>query len=234
MKIFICDDDSSSRAQIKTYLDIYGPCSHLEISEFATGVEMIRALKSGHADIIFLDIEMEIIDGIDTAKLIRITDRRAIIIFVSSHQERVFDAFDCEAFHFITKPFTQQKFNDVFAKAIQKYKFLNKTIPVQWKNTSVELPIEKIKYFESYRKHVIFHTYDGEYQMIANLSDVLNELSPYGFTQTHQGYAVNMNLIRRFDGLDILLDDGTKVPMSVRKKAEVVSTYAKYVTRYKA
>lgn len=234
MKIFICDDDSFSRAQIKTYLDGYDSNRHFEISEFTTGVEMLHELKTGHADIIFLDIEMEIIDGIDTAKLIRITDRRAIIIFVSSHQERVFDAFDCEAFHFITKPFTQQKFNDVFAKAIQKYKFLNKTIPVQWKNTSVELPIEKIKYFESYRKHVIFHTYDGEYQMIANLSDVLNELSPYGFTQTHQGYAVNMNLIRRFDGLDILLDDGTKVPMSVRKKAEVVSTYAKYVTRYKA
>lgn len=233
MKIFICDDDPFFRAQMKAYIKEYDPDRRFEIDEFTTGVEMLLALKSQHTDVIFLDIEMDKIDGIDTAKLIRINDRKAIIIFVSSHQERVFDSFDCEAFHFITKPFTQEKFNDVFTKAIEKYKFLNKTLTVQWKNASVELPIEKIKYFESYRKHVIFHTYDGEYQMLANLSDVLSELSPYGFTQTHQGYVVNMNLIRRFEGADILLDDGTKVPMSVRKKSEVISKYAKYVARYK-
>lgn len=102
-----------------------------------------------------------------------------------------------------------------------------------WKNESISLPIERIKFFESYRKHVIFHTYDGEYETIANLSDIVNELACYGFVQTHQGYVVNMNLIRRFDGLDIILVDGSKVPMSQRKKTTVISEYAKYVARYK-
>lgn len=234
MKIAVCDDEICARNQLRKYIEKHDEKQGYKIEEFSTGEELVQFLKDNHIDIIFLDIEMNKIDGIDTAKLIRINDRKAIIIFVSSHQERVFDSFDCEAFNFIPKPFTQEKFDDVFTKAIEKYKFLNKSLTINWKGETVDLPIEKIKYFESYRKHVIFYTYDGEYQMIANLSDVLNELSPYGFLQTHQGYVVNMNLIRCFDGLNIILVDGTKVPISFRKKTNVVSEYAKYVARYKA
>lgn len=233
MKIAVCDDEICARNQLRKYIEKHDEKQGFKIEEFSTGEELVQFLKDNHIDIIFLDIEMNKIDGIDTAKLIRINDRKAIIIFVSSHQERVFDSFDCEAFNFIPKPFTQEKFDDVFTKAIEKYKFLNKSLTINWKGETIDLPIEKIKYFESYRKHVIFYTYDGEYQMIANLSDILNELSPYGFLQTHQGYVVNMNLIRRFDGLNIILVDGTKVPISFRKKTNVVSEYAKYVARYK-
>lgn len=195
---------------------------------------MIRAFNDGlSADIVFLDIEMDKIDGIDTAKLIRISDKKAIIIFVSSHKERVFDTFDCETFNFITKPFSQEKFNDVFKKALDKYKLLNGYFILTWKNENIKISIDKIKYFESYRKHIIFHTYDGDYEMVATLSDTLKKLMPYGFVQTHQGYVVNMNLIRRFDGLDIILVDGTKVAISSRKRAKVLTEYAKHIARYK-
>lgn len=234
MKIAICDDEQFSRNEIRKYIE---QCSlnnyTTEIYEFSSGEEMIRTLKDKHIDIIFLDIEMEKTDGIDVAKLIRINDKKAIIILVSSHKERVFECFECEIFNFIVKPFTQERFNDVFLKALEKYNFLNKTITIKWKSDYWELPIEKIKFFESYRKHVIFHTYEGEFQIVSPLSDILDELSRFGFIQTHQGYCVNMNLIRRFDGLDIILIDGTKVPMSIRKKAAVMSEYAQYVARFK-
>ena len=236
MNIIICDDEINGRNQLREYIGRFeSDLSDIHIIEFGSGEELIKSLSNKlTADILFLDIEMDKIDGIDTAKLIRIHDKKAIIIFVSSHKERVFDTFDCETFHFLTKPFTEEKFNDVFSKAIEKYKLLNAYFIVTWKNESMRLPIEKIKYFESYRKHVIFHTFDGEYQMVANLSDTLIKLAPYGFLQVHQGYVVNMNLIRRFDGLDIILVDGTKVPMSLRKKSKTLSEYAKYIARYKA
>lgn len=234
MKIAICDDEQFSRDEIKKYIGHCNLNNHTaEIYEFSSGEEMIRTLKNEHMDMIFLDIEMGKIDGIDTAKLIRINDRKAIIILVSSHKERVFDCFECEIFNFIVKPFTEERFNNVFSKAMEKYNFLNKTITIKWKSDSFELPIEKIKFFESYRKHVIFHTYEGEFQMVVPISDILDELSRFGFIQTHQGYCVNMNLIRRFEGSDIILLDGTKVPMSIRRKASVMSQYAQYVARFK-
>lgn len=235
MNIVICDDEPYARSQIRKSIEHFVNTDYdIQIMEFSSGEEFIKKLSDDfNADIIFLDIEMNKIDGIDTAKLIRIHDKKAIIIFVSSHKERVFDTFDCETFNFITKPISEERFNEVFLKAIEKYKLLNAYFIVTWKNENIKLPVDEIKFFESYRKHVIFHTYSGEYQMVAKLSDTLAKLAPYGFIQTHQGYVVNMNLIRRFENLDIILIDGTKVPMSMRKKTTVLSEYAKHIARYK-
>lgn len=236
MKIVICDDEAIIRKQLKNNIEQYDKSKlpDLEIFEFASGEDLIKEFSDNKtADIIFLDIEMNKIDGIDTAKLIRIHDKNTIIVFVSSHKERVFDTFDCETFNFITKSFSVERFNQVFEKALDKWKLKNEFFIITWKNESIKVPVDKIKFFESYRKHIIFHTYDGEYEMVATLSDTLKKLTPYGFTQTHQGYAVNMNLIKRFDGLDIILLDGTKVTMSSRKRKQVLMEYAKHIARYK-
>lgn len=235
MKIVVCDDELSVRKQVGNYITQYGgELSDAQIFEYESGDELVRCVNNGNSfDIIFLDIEMNKIDGIDTAKLIRIQDKNAIIIFISSHTERVFDTFECETFNFITKPFSKQRFNDVLGKAIDKYKFLNGYFVITWKNKNIKVPVNKIKFVETYKKHVIFHTYEGEFEMVTTLGDTLKKLSIYDFCQTHQGYAVNMNLIKYFDGLNIILIDGTKVPMSLRKKTSVLKAYANHVARYK-
>lgn len=234
MKVVICDDDAVIRKQIIGFIKNYGEdLSDINLYEFSSGEKLISTIGEKNLDIIFLDIEMDKIDGVDTAKLIRIHDKNAIIIFISSHTERVFDTFDCETFNFITKPITQERFNKVFSKALEKYKLLNGYFIISWRNENIKMPISKIKFFECYRKHIIFHTYDGELEMVATLGDTLHQLAIYGFTQTHQGYVVNMNLIKRFEGMDIILTDGTKVPMSSRKRTDVLKEYAKHVARYK-
>ncbi len=235
MKIVICDDELAVREQVRNYIRQYDDdLFNAQIFEYESGEELVRKTDDGsNANIVFLDIEMNKIDGIDTAKLIRIQDKDCIIIFISSHTERVFDTFDCETFNFITKPFTQERFNDVLEKALEKHRLNKGYFIISWKNENIKMPVNKIKFFESYKKHIIFHTYDGEFEMVATLGETLKQLSVYGFFQTHQGYVVNMNLIKRFDGLDIILVDGTKVPMSLRKKTGVLKSYAKHVARYK-
>ena len=235
MRVIICDDEQNARKKLHELICKYATdFSDVSIDEYPSGEDLISNLeKENKADIIFLDIEMNKIDGIDAAKLIRIRNDRAIIIFVSSHGERVFDSFDTEPFHFITKPFTEEKFKDVFEKALNKYKLLNGFIVITWKNEQIKLSVEKIKFFEMCRKHLIFHTYDGEYEMVGTIKETMKKLRPYGFMQTHQGYAVNMNLIKRFDGLNIILVDGTNVIMSLRKRSEVLTEYAKHIARYR-
>lgn len=235
MRIAICDDEHNTRKSLRSLTEKYATeFSDLIVDEYVCGEDLIKALENeNYADIIFLDIEMNKIDGIDAAKIIRIKDQKAIIIFVSSHSERVFDSFDTEPFHFITKPFTEEKFKEVFEKAINKYKLFNGFFVISWKNEKIKLPVNRIKFFEMCRKHLIFHTYDGEYEMIGTVRETMDKLRPYGFIQTHQGYAVNMNLIKRFDGLSIILEDGTKVVMSLRKRSEVLTEYAKHIARYR-
>lgn len=235
MNIVICDDDINIRTKINEFIKEYdGKEYNFNIYEFESGEKLIESLDQElNADLVFLDIEMDKIDGIDTAKFIKIKNHDSIVIFVSSYKERVFDTFECEPFNFIVKPLNKERFESIFEKGLKKYKLLHKYFMITWENENIKMPVEQIKFFESYRKHIIFHTYDGEYKMVAKLSDTLSKLQHYGFIQTHQGYVVNMNLIKRFDEKDIILVDGTKVPISQRKRASVLKAYAQYVTRCK-
>ena len=235
MRIAICDDvvnDIETIVEcIKNNRD-YSTSFNIEI--FNSAEELVNMYRNGYfADIIFMDIEMDEMTGIDAAKLIRNKDKNVIIIFISNHSERVFETFDCETFNFIVKPFTQEKFNDTFEKAIEKYKLNNAYFIVTWKNENTRILVKNIKYVECYRKHMIFYTFDGIYEMCITLSETLKKLSPFGFIQTHQGYIVNMNHIKKFDNYDIILTDDTKVMISARKKAEVLFKYSEFVERWK-
>lgn len=235
MKIVICDDEKSSIEYVKECINkSNSQFLDLEITEFTDGESLIEAVKKDlKIDILFIDIEMKNINGIEAAKFVRKYCCDAIIIFVSNHKERVFETLECEVFNFLTKPFTFEEFDNVFSSAIEKYKLLYKCFIINWKNTSIKLNINEIKYIESYKRHVIFYTIDSKYEMVSKLSDVSKRLLPYGFVQTHQGYCVNMKFIKNFDELDVVLTDNTKVPISMRKRKNVLSSYSKYIEKYK-
>lgn len=236
MKIVICDDEKLGRkavvAEIRRSVQLED--EDIELIEFSTGEELVEQYRQGlRADIIFLDIEMKQVDGIEAAKYIRMMDRKVILIFVSSHSEKALDTFDCETFHFIVKPFSHQKFESVFEKAVKKCQMSNDYFIITWQNQKLKVPVERIKYVECERKHMLFHTLDGKYKMVITVNETLKQLEPYGFVQTHQGYLVNMNMITGFDKQDVILIDNTRVMLSVRRRPEVVSKYANYVKRWK-
>lgn len=235
MKITICDDSPFDVEAIFNLIENENLCiDEYKCELLYSGTDLLNKYKNGfRTDILFLDIEMPDSSGIDTAKVIREYDKNVIIIFISSHSELVFDTFDCETFNFVTKPINKEKFSNVINMAVLKYKRNNAYFVITKAHESIKLPIDKIKYAECYKKHMIFYTFEGTYEMRITLSETLAKLNQYGFIQTHQGYLVNMNLIKRFDGYDIILKDGTKVMMSARKKAEVLLAYSEFVERWK-
>lgn len=233
MKIAICDDEEIGRKKIVKEIeanDFFSENVHL--TEFASGEKLVKQYEEGFkADIVFLDIQMDKMCGIESAKHIRAIDKKAIIIFVSSHSEKVFNTFDCGVFYFIVKPFSNEHFRNVLEKAIDKYKSENTYFTVTWKNEIAHLNIQEMKYMERSGRHVTFYTNNGNYKADASLSEIFEELEPYGFIQTHQGYLVNMNWIKTFEGNDVILSDGSKVMMSVRKRTEVIRTFTNYIRR---
>lgn len=233
MKIAICDDEENGRKRvIKEIQSNKFFSKNIELREFVSGEELVKQYHSDFkADIIFLDIQMDKMNGIESAKHIRLIDDQAMIIFVSSHSEEVFKALDHGVFNFIRKPFTHQAFQDVFCKAFDKYKNLHTNYIVTWKNETAQLNIQDIKYMERNGRYVTFYTTYGAFKADASLNEILAELEPYGFIRTHQGYLVNMNKIRNFDGNDAVLNDGTRVMVSVRKRTEVIRAFTNYIKR---
>ena len=112
LNIAICDDEKIIREQIKELAEKEMPdvCAGL----YETGDALLAAGKQ--FDIVFLDIQMEGTDGIETAKRLRQRDEDTILIFITGIREYVFEAFDVAAFHYLLKPVEEDKFRDVFRR----------------------------------------------------------------------------------------------------------------------
>lgn len=234
MNICICDDDKNIHNEVRNLIfsnlksNSFVNCT--DITNFYSAEELIKNYNSNLSwDIIFLDVEMNSLSGIDAAKILRENFSDVIIIFISSYPNYVFDAFDVEAFHFLVKPICISDFKNVFERALNKYKKINSSISIKWQNERYVIKIDTIKYIEGYKRHITIYTKEGIYESLGKIPDLLKELAPHGFIQTHQGFLVNMDYIKRFDATDVVLFDGTKVMISVRKRAEALQQFDKYL-----
>lgn len=229
MNIAICEDNKEHIEMLKELLlKNEFIAEHGRIAKFASGTELTANLHS-FFDVFFLDIEMPGIKGIELGKIIRNENRDAIIVFVTSYPQYALEAFDCEAFHYLLKPIDEYKAKRVLGSLVQKYRRKNKYHLIKIKNQTIRVPASDIYYVEYCRRHVIYHLKDKEYETVGKFSDVYEDLKDFGFYQIHQGYIVNMDKIADFDKYSVILQDGKSVMMSVRKRAEVLMAYAKYV-----
>lgn len=235
IKICICDDDRKIHDVLKNEISEYGSgLSELEITSFFSAEDLIENYKENISfDIIFLDIEMSGLNGIEAAKEIRKFDLKAIIIFISSHPNYVFESFEVEALHFIVKPISETEFKNVLSRAISKYTSMNSTLSLKWQNEIYNIKIASIIYIEAYKRHVTVYTENEKFEAVGKLSDMFKILEPHGFIRTHQGFLVNMDFIKRFDVSDVVLFNNQKVMLSVRKRSESMQKFNDYLIRKK-
>lgn len=234
MKIAICDDTLADAKHL------YGICSETNIlneseTEIFTSAEKLLELYKANPtcfDLLFLDVDMPQINGIELGKKIKAISPQTIIIFTTNYPQFAIDAFDCEAFHYILKPCHKEKVYSVLSKAIDKYKLTHKYHMVKVKNQIRRIAINDIYYIECCRKHIIYHLKNEVVETVDKLSSVYNALSDFGFYQIHQGYIVNFDKVYEFKDSFVVLDDGRTVIISVRKKKEVLLAYAKFTERF--
>ncbi len=233
MKIAICDDSSSDRDLLLKYCEASDIVDNIEFNLFSSGKELLNSSISGKVyDIVFLDVDMSELDGIATGKLLRKLDKNIIIIFVTSYPEFALDAFECEAFHYLVKPLEQAKLTDVLKRAVKRLGMLHKYHIVKVKHQTQRLAISDIYYIECCRKHIIYHMKNGSIETVEKLSEVYKAVSKFGFFQVHQGYIVNFDKVKSFDKYNVILDDDRSVMISVRKRADVLLAYSKYVENF--
>lgn len=235
MKICICDDDRVFHKEVKKFLlPFFGESNVPLIKDCYSGEELVSySTSSDSFDIIFLDIEMGNINGIEAAEEIRKYSPDTIIIFISSHRNYVFDAFKCEALHYILKPITQTDFDDVFIRALNKYNLYHETFPIKWNHTRANPRISDIMYIESFKRRLLVHTIQKTYHHIGKITDAYEQLKTHGFVFVHQGFIVNMHYIQSFSKDEIILHNGQTVMVSVRKRAEALEIYDKYIQKWK-
>lgn len=230
MNIAICDDSKEYLDRIEQLLEPYVEANSLKISRFTSGEEFLDSVKKDSTyDIIFLDIEMAQISGIEAARKIRETESNAIIIFITSHISYVSDTFRLSAFQFLLRPIDEENFRLDFERALQEYKSRHEQYIVRWRDVYCVLEYGEIFYIEAYNRHLFIHTETEGYECVGKLAEDCEKLKPYHFVRCHQGYLVNLNKIKRINKASIKLKNDKEIPISRRYKNGVMEAFNLYL-----
>lgn len=239
MNIAVCDDEPNERKSVINLIKIIIPDGC--IIEYKSGEELLKADKE--FDIVFLDIKMQGVSGIETAKIMRERQSKVEIIFVTGLDEYVLQAFDVRAFHYLMKPVDKSKFlcvlRDVVKMCDEKKELervvsenngINKYIVIKTQTNTEKIFINDIYCAEVNNRKVILHTKKGAIEYYAKLSDLEAELGE-DFFRCHRAYLVHLKYVKRYAATEIELENGTNILMAKQKYTDFVKAYLKYMKR---
>ena len=230
VKIAICDDAAEDIAQLSGALFAYDPL--FEITSFTSGKALIDELLENNifADLLFLDICMPGIDGIETAQKICAMHKNIKIIFLSSSRDYYPQAFEVFAFNYIIKPFSMECLYAVLNHALDELqKERGYKICVQHKGTTHSVNCRDILYLESRDKLLLFHLVDEcVLQCYGRLEEILKELPEQFFLRCHQSFIVNLTHVAEM-GENYLRVGPAMIGISRKYRKEANDQYYAYL-----
>ena len=179
IKIAICDDEDFMLNMLYEKISSFFNHKNIKvnISSFSGGKDLLNS--NNNLDIIFLDIKMDKLDGFETAKKLRDKGYKGLLIFVTVLKDYVFDAFEVQAFDYLTKPLKEDNFIKTMNRALKAIKNRNEEHLLIQKNKDINIiPFENIVYCEIINRKVYLHLKDSlvidYYDKIENLEKKLD------------------------------------------------------------
>ena len=229
--IAVCDDIPIECADIAKQIETILKQSNTDfmIKKFFGGLELIQSRES--FDIIFLDIKMPNINGMELAKQIRKQGRQSLIIFITSASEYVFDAFDVEAFQYLLKPIQTDKLKNVLEKATKKMQI---DANIDFLMISANRQIQKvflkdILYIESIGRIAKIHCNNGTLETYEQIAILEDKLSDKFFFRCHKCFLVNLNFVDAFNKTEVRLENGEKIMLAKRRYEDFQKAILSYM-----
>lgn len=240
MKLTICDDDRRIREMIAEAVREVSQSIEIECFKDASAI----LSKGYNTDILFLDIQMPGIDGMNAAKILRSNGKKTVIVFATAIEEQVFNAFDVGAFQYIVKPFDRNRIKEIIKKAIEQVEekdYIEKTVrekesekvrSIMVKNGGVntKVIISDITYAEIFDRRIVLHMIGRDnieyYGRISELEGVLGK----DFYRVHRAFLINLAFVRSYDSRSVNVS-GEEIPVARGKYQELIKTYLSFQTR---
>lgn len=231
LKIAICDDDKLQTSIIEKLVEEIAAKKFVkvDVSVFYDGITFNDYYKrNNYFDIIYLDIEMNKMNGIKTAQYIREINPEVIIIFISGYENYFLQLFEVEPFRFIKKPIDSKKFDEIFCKAYDRIMQQPINFTYQYKKLIYKILLKDIIYFESKGRIVNIFLNTGEikefYGKLDNVEKTLcNTKIP--FLRIHQSYYVNFIYIKNMSFSKVILNNGMILTISEERQKVVRETF---------
>ena len=228
MRVAVCDDDERQLDITKTALEQAYKSLDLLIDVYQDGNELLNRIEHIFYDLVILDIEMPGMNGIETGKRLRAVADKTAIVFLTSHIEYALEGYEVNALRYLMKPVSVEKLSEIIRYLIERQKKERKLLLKQGDETTT-VSILDILYMEAQNQNIRVVTSNGEYVNRFNLSDYEIEMTEYGFFRIHRGYLVNLGHVSRILGREVVMSDGTHLPVSRNKERIFKESLYRYI-----
>ncbi len=237
LKIAICDDEITDLTYQKALIEKVLPeitDIEWEIDTFSSPEDMLSSNKN--YNMVFLDVEMEGMDGIATAERLHSKSPLTLIFFATAHEDYMDDALDSHAFRFWTKPVNEERLAYGIEKAIDRINIYERNLEINVAGEIVKIPLTEISYIchNGRLTHII--TKQGREETYNTFRSVTEQLTGECFAETHRSCYVNLNYVEDYDRLGIKCsyeDEQYKPYLSVRKYSEFNKKFREWSSNLK-
>lgn len=227
-KAAICDDEAAITDIIETYIHAYTPLTS-SVEKYTSG-EALAAAKKNY-DLIFLDIDMEGIDGIETARRIRTYDKQVKIVYVTSYRDYAAPAFSVHAFAYLLKPVKAEDIHKIIKEACDYAAAQIQPVRLTFDTTKGEIAedVQNIYYFEYENRHVKMVSKSATFYIRSKITDMYEKMQDYGFYMPHKSFIINFLHVRSIIGTDIHMTNNDIVILSQKRASQFRKAFAAYI-----
>lgn len=208
IRIAIVDDNDGERSLLAEYIDRFfaGGENEISVTYYKDGMDIVSQYRSGF-DIIFMDIEMKLLDGLKAAVEIRRLDSRVILLFVTRLAQYAVKGYEVDALGFMVKPVTYSHFELQMKKALKRLQTENEE-ECLWLSSGQNkrrIALRDLYYIEVARHELYFHTSDGVIKGYGALKDYAARLEESNFALCNQSYLVNLHYVTAVENGEVVV-----------------------------
>ncbi len=226
-RIAICDDVAIERDMLSVLLR---ECDENQmIYKFACGEDLLCSKES--FDLVFLDILMDGMTGMETARVLQERNHKLPIIFLTSSSDFAVESYEVHAFDYIIKPLQKDRLKTVWERFLLQYRQSPKYFILNSSEKTVKLPHDQIEFLESDRHYVTIHMADGKMIRIqGRLDDLEKQLDDTRFLRCHKSFLINLSLTKAM-GEDFLMNSGKCVAYRKRDKGQLKKIFCDFMLK---
>ena len=230
IRIAICDDEKHMSDHIRAMASDFFRKKNREIQlrTFLSGEELLN--YDGQIDILFLDIQMNGVDGLETARKLRAGKFRGFLIFITVLKEMVFQSFEVQAYDYLVKPVDEKQFGKTMERLYASMQNASEdSLLVQQGYEGRIVPKDEIVFFEVIDRKIYLNLASGEiidyYERIENLETKLDG----HFFRCHRSYLINLKHLKGYKNGTAYMDNGKEVPVSRLRSREFAGVVLQYM-----
>jgi DNA-binding LytR/AlgR family response regulator len=222
----IAIDDEPPALKLLTHYCSRVPSVQL-LGAYTDPLEGIAYIRSMQPDLVFLDIRMPDISGIDITRIVK---KDTLVIFTTAHREYAVDGFELDVVDYLLKPFSFERFQKAYNKAEERFVSLQKknstgtaagnpTLAFRYNYRNVQLPLSSILYIEAFDNSIKIITPDKMYMPVMTMKTIQEILPDTGFLRVHKSFIVSVSKIKSFNSEQVVTDRKT-IPVGRRYRKE--------------